>query len=223
MANSSLQDIVGVGPKFAQLLIAGGLPTLADVAASTPEHLAEVIAAPAWRLPDYADWIWQAQGLVAAAQVGAPAPLLAATPALTTAASPAWPDPQSDDRSVGEVATTFPPVDVEAGDLPAAAAESLSGAAADAEEALSGAAAAADAEESLSSAAADAEEAVSGAVAVEDVAALDFSPPDTQQDAAIEADVLAELNAGADLAAPAVTLAAAPPAPENPPTAETVA
>ncbi|NOZ71840.1 MAG: DUF4332 domain-containing protein [Chloroflexi bacterium] len=58
-----LQKIRGIGPKTAQVLAEAGIETLADLAQSEPEVLAEIVQAPEWRRPNYEDWIQQAQAL----------------------------------------------------------------------------------------------------------------------------------------------------------------
>ena len=52
-----------IGPAFAGRLAAGGITTFAALAASTPDALAELVQAPDWRRPDYANWIEQARAL----------------------------------------------------------------------------------------------------------------------------------------------------------------
>lgn len=63
MTVDELQKIRGIGPKTAQILAEAGIGTLADLAQSQPETLAEIVQAPEWRRPNYADWIQQAQAL----------------------------------------------------------------------------------------------------------------------------------------------------------------
>lgn len=58
-----LTRLVGIGPAFAGKLAAGGVATFAALAASTPDALAELVQAPDWRRPDYANWIEQARAL----------------------------------------------------------------------------------------------------------------------------------------------------------------
>jgi len=55
--------IEGIGPVFEQRLYAAGIRTFAALAQSTPEQIAQVVAAPKPSQPDYADWIEQAQHL----------------------------------------------------------------------------------------------------------------------------------------------------------------
>jgi WS/DGAT/MGAT family acyltransferase len=60
-AGDGLTKIIGIGPAFAARLAAGGIATLAALAASTPEQLAEIVQAPDWRRPNYQSWIDQAR------------------------------------------------------------------------------------------------------------------------------------------------------------------
>ena len=60
-----LRLIEGIGPKYSELLREADILTFAELADSDPEHLAEIISAPAWRAVDYDAWIAQA-GLAAA-------------------------------------------------------------------------------------------------------------------------------------------------------------
>lgn len=60
-AGDDLTRLVGIGPAFAGRLRAGGITTFAALAASTPDALAELVQAPDWRRPDYANWIEQAR------------------------------------------------------------------------------------------------------------------------------------------------------------------
>lgn len=62
-AGDDLTRLVGIGPAFAGRLAAGGITTFAALAASTPDALAELVQAPDWRRPDYANWIEQARAL----------------------------------------------------------------------------------------------------------------------------------------------------------------
>lgn len=62
-AGDDLTRLVGIGPAFAGRLAAGGITTFATLAASTPDALAELVQAPDWRRPDYANWIEQARAL----------------------------------------------------------------------------------------------------------------------------------------------------------------
>lgn len=57
----NLQRLEGIGPEYDRRLRAGGITTYAQLAAATPEALAEVIKAPAWRNVNYAAWIAQAE------------------------------------------------------------------------------------------------------------------------------------------------------------------
>ena len=64
MSMKDLQKVNGIGPKYAQMLFDAGVTTLEDLAASTPEQLAEIIQAR--RGPArYDDWIQQARALTA--------------------------------------------------------------------------------------------------------------------------------------------------------------
>ncbi len=63
MSAQELQQIKGIGPKYAQALIQGGVTDLQTLAASAPEDLEAIVQAPAWRA-DYADWVRQAQALI---------------------------------------------------------------------------------------------------------------------------------------------------------------
>ncbi|MFL7840515.1 MAG: helix-hairpin-helix domain-containing protein [Candidatus Promineifilaceae bacterium] len=51
----------GVGPTYATRLRASGITTFEQLAGSNEETLAMIIAAPAWRRPNFADWIAQAR------------------------------------------------------------------------------------------------------------------------------------------------------------------
>lgn len=58
---AKLQAIKGIGVMYALTLTKSGINTVVDLAASSVEHLEDVIRAPRWRKPDYADWIRQAR------------------------------------------------------------------------------------------------------------------------------------------------------------------
>ncbi|NOZ50526.1 MAG: hypothetical protein GXP37_10830 [Chloroflexi bacterium] len=53
--------IDGVGPAFASRLQEAGIKDFAMLASADAETLADIIRAPEWRRPDFADWIAQAQ------------------------------------------------------------------------------------------------------------------------------------------------------------------
>lgn len=55
--------ITGVGPVYAARLRAAGYRRFADIAQATAEALADVIKAPAWRTPNYEEWITHARQL----------------------------------------------------------------------------------------------------------------------------------------------------------------
>ena len=52
-----LEDVKGIGAGYAQRLREGGINTMHDLAGTTPEQLAGIIKAPAFRRPNYAAWI----------------------------------------------------------------------------------------------------------------------------------------------------------------------
>jgi large subunit ribosomal protein L21 len=60
-----LTVIKGIGPAYQKQLQAGGIGTLAQLAAATPEHIRAILNAPQWRKIDPAAWIEQAKTLVA--------------------------------------------------------------------------------------------------------------------------------------------------------------
>lgn len=60
------EPIEGIGPVFEQRLYDAGIRTYAALAATTPEQLAQIVAAPKPSQPDYAGWIEQAQRLAGA-------------------------------------------------------------------------------------------------------------------------------------------------------------
>jgi len=62
MSMKDLQKVNGIGPVYAQKLFDAGIKTLEDLAASTPEQLAEIIQARGG-LARYEDWIQQARAL----------------------------------------------------------------------------------------------------------------------------------------------------------------
>lgn len=57
--------IDGIGATFAARLQEAGIDSFAALAAADEDTLAQVIKAPEWRRPDFADWISQAQTLLA--------------------------------------------------------------------------------------------------------------------------------------------------------------
>jgi len=64
--NTEVDDllaITGVGPVYAARLRAAGYSRFVDVAQTTAEALADVIKAPAWRTPNYEEWIAHARQL----------------------------------------------------------------------------------------------------------------------------------------------------------------
>ena len=60
LGDDPLIDIDGIGPTYDRRLRAAGITTFAGLASLSVEQLAAIIAAPAWRKTDYADWIRQA-------------------------------------------------------------------------------------------------------------------------------------------------------------------
>ena len=65
MSTQDLQQIKGIGPKYAQKLSDAGISTLADLANSTPEQLHEIVHARG-ATARYDDWIAQARALTGA-------------------------------------------------------------------------------------------------------------------------------------------------------------
>lgn len=61
-----LRQLAGIGPTFAKRLHEAGINSFADVAASSPERLREVVQAKAWQKVEPESWITQAQALMAA-------------------------------------------------------------------------------------------------------------------------------------------------------------
>ena len=55
----------GIGPVFERRLYDAGICTYQALADATVEQLAAICKAPAWRTPDYANWITQAKELLA--------------------------------------------------------------------------------------------------------------------------------------------------------------
>ncbi len=64
MPNQNLTLIKGVGPKYQRLLHEASIASAEDLAALDPEDVHDIIQAPEWRRPDYADWIRQARYMV---------------------------------------------------------------------------------------------------------------------------------------------------------------
>ncbi len=80
MSPINITIVKGIGPQFAQTLRESDISNLADLAISTPGQVEQIIAAPAWRRPDYSQWIAQAQQLLDDESItyideSAPAPL----------------------------------------------------------------------------------------------------------------------------------------------------
>lgn len=74
MSKQALQQIKGIGPKYADKLYNAGITDLAALAASTPEQLHAIIQAKGG-IAHYDDWIRQARELTGAAESGPePAP-----------------------------------------------------------------------------------------------------------------------------------------------------
>ncbi len=65
MSTQELQQIKGIGPKYAQKLADAGITSLADLANSTPEQLHEIVHARG-ATARYDDWIAQARALTGA-------------------------------------------------------------------------------------------------------------------------------------------------------------
>ncbi len=59
-----LTRIVGIGPAYANRLQAAGIDSFALLAAATSDQLAELLAVPDWRRPDFENWREQAAVLV---------------------------------------------------------------------------------------------------------------------------------------------------------------
>ncbi|HSN74654.1 MAG TPA: helix-hairpin-helix domain-containing protein [Anaerolineae bacterium] len=60
-AEDDLTRLEGIGPTYAARLRQHGIATFARLAETGEAALAEIIQAPAWRRPNFADWIAQAQ------------------------------------------------------------------------------------------------------------------------------------------------------------------
>lgn len=56
-----LQDINGIGQVYAKRLNEAGIRTFADLAASTPQKLAEILKPQEWQTLDFDAWIRQAR------------------------------------------------------------------------------------------------------------------------------------------------------------------
>ncbi|MCX6033209.1 MAG: helix-hairpin-helix domain-containing protein [Chloroflexi bacterium] len=61
IAGDDLEIIEGIGPVYAAKLHAAGITTCAQLAATDEARLGQIIAAPAWRKTNYADWLAQAR------------------------------------------------------------------------------------------------------------------------------------------------------------------
>ena len=94
MIVQELQQIKGIGPKYAQKLANAGILTLQDLAAATPEQLHEIIQARGG-LARYDNWIQQARELIGAGE-GAPA-VEEAPPAVEEKAAPETAPAKSED------------------------------------------------------------------------------------------------------------------------------
>jgi predicted flap endonuclease-1-like 5' DNA nuclease len=70
VGGDDLEIIEGIGPAYATKLRAAGVTTFAQLAATDEAKLNEIITAPAWRKPHYADWIAQAKLAAAGDEVG---------------------------------------------------------------------------------------------------------------------------------------------------------
>jgi predicted flap endonuclease-1-like 5' DNA nuclease len=68
--DDDLTRIEGIGPKYAAMLRQHGITGFADLAAADESALAAIIAAPAWRRVNYADWITQARLLAGGDEAG---------------------------------------------------------------------------------------------------------------------------------------------------------
>lgn len=58
---AALEVINGIGPEYAQSLFDGGIVTLADLAAATPEQLRNALGAEAWQTANTETWVAAAQ------------------------------------------------------------------------------------------------------------------------------------------------------------------
>ena len=65
---SRLQAIKGIGVMYALTLTKNGVSSIADLANASVDRIDDVIRAPRWRKPDYADWIRQAREVIGAAE-----------------------------------------------------------------------------------------------------------------------------------------------------------
>lgn len=63
VAGDDFSLINGIGPTFARRLQEAGFHTFADLAASTPEHIREVVQAAEWQA-DTTHWITQAKAML---------------------------------------------------------------------------------------------------------------------------------------------------------------
>ena len=64
-SHSGLRIVHGIGPTYAQRLDEAGVKTLADLVARSPEDLAEIVQLQSWQKGAAADWILQAQDILA--------------------------------------------------------------------------------------------------------------------------------------------------------------
>lgn len=58
-----LTSIVGIGPTYAAKLQHAGIESFSQLAATSPDQLAELLAVPDWRRPDFESWLEQAAAL----------------------------------------------------------------------------------------------------------------------------------------------------------------
>ncbi len=58
-----LTSIVGIGPAYAARLQSAGIDSFSQLAAASPDQLAELLAVPDWRRPDFESWLEQATAL----------------------------------------------------------------------------------------------------------------------------------------------------------------
>ena len=65
-----LTRLEGIGPAYATRLRAAGITTYAQLAVTDEGTLAEIIGAPAWRRPNYDEWIAQARLAAASDETG---------------------------------------------------------------------------------------------------------------------------------------------------------
>jgi predicted flap endonuclease-1-like 5' DNA nuclease len=65
-----LTRLEGIGPTYARRLRAASITTFAQLAAADEGALAEIVGAPAWRQPNFGDWIAQARLAAAGDEAG---------------------------------------------------------------------------------------------------------------------------------------------------------